>query len=341
MKTPALPQLPKAPRINSIPERITAWLLDSGMCAAMNFIHSRHRLHAGSRQELEEYIVRCEALTREEFYAVPEPARGVELEHFNGPLVWASPVETAYPENNQARADLYRCEQGWSAPTVILLHALMSTSDSGYREWARKFNARGWNACFVHLPFHYSRKPNGYRNGELAISANLVCNGEGLRQGVVELRQLMAMLRLHGCREFGLWASSYGAWIGSLLMAVEEGFRFAALMEPIVDVEHAIWVCPASKAIRRELARMGIHHGLVKRHSHLTSPMDCQPLDGGERVIFASGEYDRIALKEDVKEMHGRWEGSELIEVAQGHFGLRMMPRMFEHLEVSGRLAAL
>jgi len=307
------------------------------MCGAMNLIQARHRLHAGSRKELKDYLIRCEALSRQEFYAVPE-CPPVELPALATPLIWESPVRTPFAENNHARADLYPCGKGWSAPTVILLHALMSTSDQGYREWARKFNARGWNACFVHLPFHYSRKPAGYFNGELAISADLVCTGEGLRQGVVELRQLMAMLRMAGCREFGLWASSYGAWIGSLLMAVEAGFEFAALMEPIVDVEHAIWVCPAAMVLRRELRLAGIDHELVSRHFHLTSPMDCLPLDGGERVIFASADYDQIALKEDVEEIHRRWVGSELLHVAQGHFGLRMMPEMFGHLEATGRL---
>ena len=311
--------------------------MDAGMCAGMNLIQGRRRLHANSLEKLKAYIERCESLSRTEYYSVPESAP-VAFRNSGGPLVWESPVKTHLEENNLARADLYPCKQGWSAPTVIFLHALMSTSDGGYREWARKFNAQGWNACFVHLPFHYSRRPKGYFNGELAISADLVQTAEGLRQGVVELRQLMAMLRLQGCREFGLWASSYGGWIGSLLMAVEEDFRFAALMEPIVNMEHAIWVCPAAKALRRELSRVGIDHSLVQRHFHLTSPMDCLPLGGAGRTTFVSGDYDQIALKEDIQEIHRRWSGSELLHVAQGHFGLRMMPRMFAELVGKGRL---
>ena len=29
------------------------------------------------------------------------------------------------------------------------------------------------------------------------------------------LRQFLATLRVRGCREFRLWASSYGGWIGA------------------------------------------------------------------------------------------------------------------------------
>jgi len=84
------------------------------------------------------------------------------------------------------------------APTVLMLHALASTSDKGYRVWAGRFNAAGWNACFVHLPYHYSRVPPGCQNGELAITPDLVRTGQGLRQGVTEMRQLMAWLRGRG-----------------------------------------------------------------------------------------------------------------------------------------------
>ena len=217
-----------------------------------------------------------------------------------------------------------------------MLHALMSTSDTGYRRWAGRFNALGWNACFVHLPYHYSRSPRGFANGELAISADLVRTAEGLRQGVVELRQVMRHLRGRGCVEFGLWASSYGAWIGALLSFMERDFRFLALMEPIVNIEHAIWSGPASIFLRRELRRAGIDHALVERHFHLTSPMQHTPLCGNDRVLFSTGDYDRIARLEDVEELRQAWPGSQLLRVQQGHFGHRMMPAVFQRLKAQG-----
>jgi hypothetical protein len=104
----------------------------------------------------------------------------------------------------------------------------------------------GWNVCFVHLPYHYSRVPRGYWNGELAITSDLIRNAEALRQGVSELRQLMQALREHGCREFAVLATSYGAWIGALLATTESDFRFVALMAPIVNLDHAIWAISAA-----------------------------------------------------------------------------------------------
>ena len=170
-----------------------------------------------------------------------------------------------------------------------MLHALMSASRIGYRRCAIHFNELGRNACFVHLPYHFSRVPRGYWNGELAITCDLIRNAEGLRQGVIELRQLIRALRQRGCRDFSVLATSYGGWIGALLAMVERDLRFVALMAPIVDIEHAIWASPAARLIRRELFRANIEPSLVARHFHLSSPLHNQPLCDAARVLFRGG----------------------------------------------------
>jgi 1-acyl-sn-glycerol-3-phosphate acyltransferase len=320
--------------------RLAASGVDLLMCASINLLQSRHRLHARSREEMECYVAACEKLTAEKYYAVPngsEIATAISKRPGNT-ITWQSPINTKFPANNIARADLFPCAQGWSAPTVLMLHALMSASHIGYRRYAARFNELGWNACFVHLPYHYSRVPRGYWNGELAITADLIRNAEGLRQGVIEVRQLMAILRERGCQEFGVLGTSYGGWIGALLALVERDFRFVALMAPIVNVEHAIWESPAARFMRRELHRANIEPSLIARHFHLSSPMNNHPLCDADRVLFVSGEFDLIARLRDVEEIHRNWRGSELLRVPQGHFGYRMLRDTVAHLKYRGDL---
>ncbi len=313
--------------------RIRAMAIDSLMCASINLMQSRHRLHARSREEMECYVAECEKLTAHDFYAVPHNG-GLAGEIGEGAMVtWRSPITTKFPANNIARADFFRCARGWSAPTVLMLHALMSASHIGYRRCATRFNELGWNACFVHLPYHYSRVPRGYWNGELAITADLIRNAEGLRQGVIEVRQLMAALRERGCNDFGVLGTSYGGWIGALLAMVERDFRFVALMAPIVNVEHAIWEGPGTRFMRRELRRAQIEPSLVARHFHLSSPMHNQPLCDGNRILFVAGEFDSIARATDLEAIQQKWRGSELIRVRQGHFGYRMLRETIARLK--------
>ena len=54
--------------------RFAASSVDLLMCASINLLQSRHRLHARSREEMERYVTACETLTAEKFYAVPNGA---------------------------------------------------------------------------------------------------------------------------------------------------------------------------------------------------------------------------------------------------------------------------
>jgi 1-acyl-sn-glycerol-3-phosphate acyltransferase len=322
--------------------------IDALTCVSMNLLQARHRLNPDkSRREMERYVAECEKLTADDYYAAPhngDPltelrtglARAVA--NRSATLAWCSPIKTRFPANNIARAEFSRCapQTRENAPTVFLLHSLMSAGRMGYRRWAAHFNELGWNACFVHLPYHYSRVPRGYWNGELAITPDLIRNAEGLRQGVIELRQLMTALREQGCRDFGVLATSYGGWIGALLAMVERDFRFIALMAPIVNVEHAIWQSPAARVMRRELHRANIEPSLIARHFHLSSPMHNQPLCDPVRVLFVAGEFDLIAPAEHIETIQQKWRGSELLRVRQAHFGYRMMRVTIARLKERG-----
>jgi hypothetical protein len=316
--------------------RQVARTLDFGMCLLMNRIQRRHRLTPQSRSLLEAYLDDCERLTPEEFYAAPAPALTQTPEPGLTVLEWDTPRPSGFAANDRTHTLLFMHRPG--APTVMMLHALASASDKGYRAWARRFNEAGLNACFVHLPYHYSRIPEGCYNGELAITPDLIRTAEGLRQGVTELRQLMTWLRRQGTREFGLWATSYGGWIGALLLGIEPDFRFAVLQAPIVNVSHAIWESAAARHVAAELARNGITPTLVERHEHLTFPMHVRPACGPERVLLASGVWDRISRADDISALHRAWPGSELISVEQGHFGFRMADACFRHLATRGLL---
>lgn len=320
--------------------RISANISDWGMCAMMWALQRRHRLQPGSREAFERYVAEHAGISRQEYFytsSMIEPDYCLALSQHTQ-IRWASPIWTKQLENNRAYVDYFTTSGDPSAPTVLMLHALMSASDFGYRRWAADFNARGWNACFIHLPYHYSRRPRGNRNGELAITSNCVRTAEALRQGVCELRQLMALLRGHGCRKFGLWATSYGGWIGALLASVERDFRFITLMAPIVDVTHAIWESPAARALRPELKRHGIAREMIEQHYAHVSPLHAPPLDAAERALLIAGEYDHVAPARTIARLHTAWPGARLQTVPQGHFGYRMMRAAWADLVDGGVL---
>lgn len=295
-----------------------AGFTDASTCALLSLAQWRHRNHASTRADLEAYLSACEPLTRAEYYAVPDL---LPLDESPRHLRWSSPHPVGPPENNIASALLYECPRGWQAPTVFILHALMSMSDVGYRRLAARFNELGWNAAILHLPFHYARRPRGYLNGELAITADLVRNARGIRQGTSEARQLMAFLRGRGCSEFGIYGTSYGGWTGAILASLEPDVSLIALLQPIADTQHAIWESPAGATLRRFLLKNGIDRSLTSRHAHLTSPLHGRPSTDPGRIILTIGAYDRIAPPDRVEALAAAWGGPRVIASPQGHFG--------------------
>ena len=308
----------------------TAAGVDALMCALINGIQWQLRHLVCTPAELEGYLSACEMISRSLFYEVPGTSNIVQTRKF---LQWRSPVKSAFPENDIARARIFLSPLGLRARTVIFLHALMSAHDFGYCRIAARLNCRGWNAVLMHLPYHYSRVPRGHFNGALALTANLPQNAETLRQAVIEVRQMMDFFRVNGCREFGLIGTSYGGWVGALLSFLESDFRFVALLQPIADIEHAIWESPASRTIRRTLLAAGIKRGVSRRHAHLTSPLDGQPACDRKRILIVAGEHDTITPPSVLKELIRIWPESHFTIVRQGHFGYAAMREALHWVE--------
>jgi hypothetical protein len=295
----------------------TSWLVDGAMCNMMHALQWRRRADACSREQLARYIAECAPMSREEFYRMPVATRPSFKDDW---IEWDSPRPTGYPENDRVRVRFFPARRQ-NAPTVLILHALMSASDIGYRRLATWFNENGWSVAFPHLPYHYSRTPRRTLNGELAITSNLVRNAEGLRQAVIEQRQLMMLLRARGTKEFAVLGTSYGGWTGGLLAMLESDFRFIALVQPIVNTEKAVWENPGAAMMRRQLRAQGHAPGNTTPLAHLCSPLLGTLLCNPTSAFITGGLYDRISPIEDLENLHARWAGSSLLRVRQGHFG--------------------
>jgi pimeloyl-ACP methyl ester carboxylesterase len=154
-----------------------------------------------------------------------------------------------------------------------------------------------------------------------------------LRQGVSEARQVMDFLRRRGCREFAIYGTSYGAWTGAILASIEPDISLIALLQPIADVEHAIWESPAGATLRRLLVRNGIDSDLTRRHAHLTSPLHGRPATDPSRILLTLGSYDLIAPPDRVLALARAWGSPRVLTSPQGHFGYVAARDLFTAVE--------
>ncbi len=295
--------------------------MDSLLCGTMNYLQWQLRHEFTTPELLEAYLKKSTDYDLQEFFAAPAME---EATYHAERIFWKSPLQGNHPENNRSQALFFpSLQNNETAPTLILLHGLMSTGEGGYRKIAHRMNQRGWNVLFPYLPFHYARKIPGYPQGLPAVTANLVRNGETVRQAVQEIRQLIAWSRTQGSQKIGIIGTSYGGWIASLLLAVEK-IDHALLLQPIVELGHSTFQSPLSRVVARNLRTRNVTPDYLYRHPYL-SPMQIKPLIANQCITFVGATYDKISPPRFLRECCASWPQATYHEIAQGHFGFAAM----------------
>ncbi len=318
----------KARTVFSHVDELRSLAIDWFSFGFVNLLQSRHPLSADFRARWDQFSADWADRPVEEFYRVPADFIPPELPD-RGRLFFPSPYPGAHDINNRAAFDFFPCREGWTAPTMFIGHGLMSVSDIGYRRWARRLNERGWNAIFVHLPYHYSRRLPRHFHGELCIGGDLLRNANGIRQSVVECRIILQQLRRKGGSLFGGWGTSYGGWIMALLACFEPLLQRLVLVEPILNIDNAIWKAPSSIALRAALRRVGLTQEDTAANLRLVCPGKLKPLLSGKHMIMLAGQYDRIAPPDEIAKLARQWDNAYFACYPQGHVGYTLMPESF------------
>jgi len=309
-------------------EQARAMVVDFVSFGLVNLLQARHPLPTDFRIRWDRFTEEWTGRPVEEFYRVPVDFVPPELPD-QGRLLFPSPYPGEHEKNNMAAFDFFPCKQGWTAPTMLLAHGLMSVSDFGYKLWARRLNEQGWNAVFVHLPYHYSRRLPGHFHGELCVGGELLRTAAGIRQSVVECRAVLQQLSKKGGTLFGGWGTSYGGWIMALLGCFEPLLQRLIMVEPILHIDNAIWRSPSSVSLRAGLRKVGLGPEDTAINMRLVCPAQQKPLLRGEHILMLAGQYDQIARPEEIQELQRLWTGSHYACFPQGHVGYTLMPESF------------
>jgi len=300
--------------------------MDGTMCALMNFSQWRLRHHAVTKERLENYLRKCEAVVAAEYYATPEENRTLPAPdwHLNDNILsWNSPLPDEHPENHKARALFFQSDITSDRPTLFLLHALMSASDIGYRRIASRFTKRGWNVLFPTSRITTAGHPrlcqwrpdhhlgprrkcgNPKKIGHRAAPTPRLDTGQWLPSDRTDGNQLRGMGRLAG----------HGVRAGRFRGASSAGCRCPPrhLRQP--GEHHDV----------RITEKNGVHPEDLSRHAHLSSPAARRPLTPPDRITVIGGTHDRLSPPESLRALCERWGGARYLEVNQGHFGYRAM----------------
>jgi hypothetical protein len=124
-------------------------------------------------------------------------------------LSWTSTVETAWPENNIARAAFFPYEKNKRSAVLVLSH--WNARAGSYFDLCRLLNRVGISALRLTLPYHEERMPPELTRADHLVAPNVGLTLQSVRQAVVDTRAAVRWLKQQGYEKIGIVGTSIGS----------------------------------------------------------------------------------------------------------------------------------
>lgn len=275
-------------------------------------------------------------------------------------LTWRSGWHPLHPDLEpyfaQARHN-GTCHVRWHAhdapaPAIILIHGwgmgqFAMEELAGRALWLYR---EGLDVLLATLPFHATRA-----EAHLAMPAfpspDPFRTNETLAQAVLDLRELIALLRQRGTPEVGVSGMSLGGFTTALLATVEPGLAFAVPWIPLASIPELIWrIGQGTPSLDRARAA-GLSKARFAAAFAPTTPLARTPRLSGRRMLIVAGRRDRVIPLDHARWLRDHFEGARLVTFAGSHLlqlgravafvRLRDFLRSLSVLEPAGPFAAL
>ncbi len=300
---------------------------------AIGNLLSRAENHRFDPADLERFASEWGERPVAEFYSVRDVPRAngdalKQISELSHPvctqLRFPSPAPCSHEVNNHIWVEFHLGHPIDKAPMFFIQHGWRSVSIRGYHRMCKELNKLGVNAGILHLPYHYSRKPKGAFNGELAITSDIVRSAHAMRQAVQEVCWLRNLVKELGAPSVGLWGTSYGAWISAMAITLDAGFDGALLLEPPVEIEELFWEVPLFSNLQKELNRHRIPRERIAHLFDLVTPYHHPLKIEASRVLILGSEHDPIGHPESLRKLNKAWPGSFLEIFPYGHISYKL-----------------
>jgi pimeloyl-ACP methyl ester carboxylesterase len=178
------------------------------------------------------------------------------------------------------------------SPRPIAILVLLGQLAVDERVWPlAALDGLGFDCALYVMPFHGRRADPGRSGRPEFPGRDPALAGEGFRQAVTEIRELMLFLRGRGHPRVGLMGMSLGAYTAALAATVASDVDFLAPIVPLASLadfarDHGdLPDAPEPRALE---------HALLERAYRHVSPVDRPPLIASERVLVIGAKADRI-----------------------------------------------
>ena len=272
----------------------------------------------------------------EEFFAY-EPPRHFRMNGTgeNTQVLFASAVETPYPENNTVHARYFpakpRLKRG--AKAVVLLPHWNSTAGQ-HVALCRGIAELGISVLRISLPYHDRRMPAELGRADYAVSANIARTLHATRQAVIDVRSCFDWLQSRGYEDLGIVGTSLGSCYAFLASAHDERIKVNVFNHCSTYFADVVWQGLSTRHIREGIEDQ-IDIERLRKVWDCISPVHYMDryADLPKRSFFLYATYDTTFPPELSRQIVGhiqrRGVAHKLVVMPCGHYTLGEAPFKF------------
>jgi hypothetical protein len=188
-----------------------------------------------------------EALENSERFFAYEPVRDFRLK--GDELLFTSPVETPYPENNLARARWFPAPKDQGRVLIVLPQ--WNSGPDGHVGLARLLNRFGVSALRMTMAYHAERRPPETARADYHCSSNVGRTIHASRQSVIDVRACLDWLASRGYQRVGVLGTSLGSCVAFIAAAHDSRLRVGIFNHVSMYFSDVVWTGLSTSYVRR------------------------------------------------------------------------------------------
>ncbi|NDJ12209.1 MAG: abhydrolase domain-containing 18 [Acidobacteriia bacterium] len=290
---------------------------------------------SSSAQDPEEKLIELNKLAianSREFFAYKRPN---DFRFEDGEVMFTSPVNTPYPENNLVRARYFeakpRFKRGKKA-VVLLPH--WNSHSAQHVALCQGIAELGITCIRLSLPYHDKRMPAELNRADYAVSSNVARTIHATRQAVLDIRCAVDWLEQQGYESIGIVGTSLGSCYAFLASTYDSRLKVNVFNHCSTYFADVVWEGLSTRHIREGFLNHITLHELRDVWRVISPPFHFERYaQGGKKPLFMYARYDTtfpLRFSEQViaaAKEHKMWHKAVVLPC--GHYTLGETPFKF------------
>lgn len=248
-------------------------------------------------------------------------------------LVFPSPFDTPWPQNNVVPAEFYvprDASASAKVPAAVVLD-IMDGSAILPRMMARAAAQNGLAALYLPMPCYNARRPPGDPHEKL-LRDDPARAADGLRQAVMDVRRAKAILAARpevDAAHVGITGISMGGIVTALAAGVDGDVTRAAPILSGGDVAAIVFHAHETRKLRAAMTAKGMDRAAAAAALAPVEPLNFASRVGADRCLMINASDDEVIPRATTDALHEALGKPQIVWLPAGHYSsLKYFPLM-------------